>query len=163
LHWTAGDYRTVFPAYHFCVALDEQGEPIVCATADLRANARDLRSAGEVDYAAHVAGRNSFACGIAVAAMEGATPGDFGAFPLRDDLLASLCRVAAAVCRRYAISIERGGVETHAEAAVEDGYFGAGPEQRWDIARLRPEARPLEPGEARRTGDALRDRIRRLG
>jgi hypothetical protein len=163
LHWTAGDYRTVFAAYHFCVALDEAGRTIVCATNDLRANARDLSASGDAPYAAHVAGRNSFACGIAVAAMAGATPHDFGAFPLRDDLIEGLCRVAAVVCARYAIPVTAGQVATHAEAALEDGYFGAGPEQRWDIARLAPEARPLEPADASRTGAVLRAEISRLG
>ncbi len=161
LHWTAGDYRTVFPAYHFCVALDEAGEPIVCATSDLRANARDLSTAGDLPYAAHVAGRNSYACGLAVAAMAGATPHDFGAFPLRDDLLDALCRVAAVVAAHYAVPVEPGFVATHAEAALEDGYFGAGDDERWDIARLVPDARPLCPDEAGRTGDLLRARILR--
>lgn len=162
LHWTAGDYRTVFPAYHFCVALDEAGLPIVCATSDLRANARELAGVEE-PYAAHVQGRNSFACGIAIAAMAGATPSDFGPFPLRDDLVGALCLVAARICSRYAIPIGPGSVATHAEAALEDGYYGAGEEQRWDIARLEPEARSLVPEDAIRTGDALRERICRMG
>ena len=50
-------------------------------------------------------------------------------------------------------------VMTHAEAAVEDGYFGTLPEQRWDIARLTPDSRPLEPGDALQIGDELRSRI----
>jgi hypothetical protein len=161
LHWTAGDYRTVFPAYHFCVALDEACEPIVCATHDLRANALDLSAAGDLPYAAHVAGRNSYACGLAVAAMAGATPHDFGAFPLRDDLLEALCRVAAIVAAHYAIPVEPGFVATHAEAALEDGYFGAGDDERWDIARLAPDPHPLRAEEATLIGDLLRARIRR--
>lgn len=160
LHWTAGDYWTVFPAYHFCVALDEEGEPIVCSTHDLAANARDV-ARGEAPYAAHVAGRNSYACGLAVAAMAEATPHDFGAYPLRDDLIAVLSEVAAAICARYRIPIEPGYVSTHAEAALEDGYFGSGPDERWDIARLAPDARPLRPQEARDVGDVLRAAIRR--
>jgi hypothetical protein len=164
LHWTAGDYHTVFPAYHFCVALDAAGEPVVCATNDLRANAREL-SAGDdpPEYAAHVAGRNSFACGIAVAAMAGATPQHFGAFPLRDDLVDALCRVTALVCARYSIAIAPGSVATHAEAALEDGYFGAGEDERWDIARLKGDARPLVPADALATAEELRARIRRMG
>jgi hypothetical protein len=161
LHWTAGDYRSVFPAYHFCVALDEDGLPIVCETADLRANARALSAADE-GYAAHVAGRNSFACGLAVAGMAGAAPHDFGAFPLREDMLDALCTVAAAICARYRIPIRAEFVGTHAEAAVEDGYFGSGDEQRWDIARLAADARPLVPEDAKRVGDALRARISRM-
>jgi hypothetical protein len=50
-------------------------------------------------------------------------------------------------------------VRTHAEAAVEDGYFGDGADERWDIARLAPAPEPLHPREATATGDALRARI----
>lgn len=160
LHWTGGDYEAVFPAYHFCVALDAAGLPAVYATHDLRANACDLTLEPERPYAAHTAGRNSFACGLAVAGMRDATPHDFGAFPLRDDLLDALAVVAATVALRYEIPIDAAYVRTHAEAALEDGYFGAGDEQRWDIARLRPDLRPLEPAEATRTGDTLRAGIR---
>jgi hypothetical protein len=162
LHWTAGDYRTVYPAYHFCVALDDAGEPIVCATRDLALNARDVRT-GDAEYAAHVAGRNSFACGLAVCGMARAAPHDFGPFPLRDDMLDGLCRIAAALCAQYGIAIEPHAVFTHAEAAIADGYFGAGENERWDIARLAPASSPLVAAEAREIGDALRERIRRLG
>jgi hypothetical protein len=160
LHWTGGDYGTAFAAYHFCVALGSEGVPIVCATHELRANARDLRLAPAGDYAAHTQGRNSFACGLAVAGMRNATPADFGAFPLRDDLVAALCAVAARIAERYAIPLDAAHVMTHAEAALEDGYFGAAPEQRWDIARFSPEPRPLEPADAARAGESLRERIR---
>jgi hypothetical protein len=93
--------------------------------------------------------------------MAGATPHDFGAFPLRDDLLEALCRVAAIVAAHYAIPVEPGFVATHAEAALEDGYFGAGDDERWDIARLAPDPHPLRAEEATLIGDLLRARIRR--
>jgi hypothetical protein len=51
-------------------------------------------------------------------------------------------------------------VLTHAEAAVADGYFGCGPDERWDIARLTPDVVPLVSSDAARAGDALRARIR---
>jgi len=51
---------------------------------------------------------------------------------------------------------------THAEAALHDGYFGTEPEQRWDIARLKPEPRPLVEQDALDTGEELRARIRRF-
>jgi hypothetical protein len=159
LHWTAGDYHTVYPAYHYCIALDDEGESIVCATRDLRSNMREVRDGGPL-YAAHVAGRNSFAAGVAVAGMLGATPQAFGEYPLRDDMLEALCRVARALADAFAIPVDAAHVATHAEAAVEDGYFGAGADERWDIARLRPEPSPLEALEAVRAGDRLRARIR---
>ncbi len=160
MHWSGGDYATVYPAYHLCVALDAESVPIVCETNDLRANMRRLRSAGETPYAAHTRGRNSFAVGIAVACMQDARPDDFGLFPLRDDLVSALCIVAARLCAFYAIEVEAASVMTHAEAAVEDGYFGAGNEERWDIARLMPSQAPLQASEAATVGKYLRARIR---
>lgn len=160
LHWTAGDYASVFPAYHFCVALGADGVPLVVATHDVRANMRDVR-AGLVPYAAHTAGRNSFALGLAICAMAGAEPGDFGRFPLRDDLVDACCEFAAHACVAYGIVIDATTVLTHAEAALADGYFGCEPDERWDIARLVPSATPLEADDARRTGELLRARIRK--
>jgi len=159
LHWTAGDYATVFPAYHVCVALDPRGEPVAQWTHDLRANMRDVREPG-APYAAHTAGRNSFAIGLAICGMRDATPHDFGAFPLLEPMLALGCATAARLCAFYGIAIEPAYVLTHAEAALADGYFGSGDDQRWDIARLSPAAAPLVPGDAARTGDELRARIR---
>jgi hypothetical protein len=158
LHWTAGDYTQTYDAYHFCIALRD-GVPVVVETRPVEANARDVREPGE-PYAAHVVGRNSFAIGVAVCAMRDATPSDFGAYPLRDDMLDAACALVARVCARYRIPIDAEHVRTHAEAAVDDGYFGAGEEQRWDIARLAPDARPLAPADARAVGDALRQRVR---
>ena len=156
LHWTAGDYESVYPAYHFC--LTGAADVFVHATHDLRANMRDVRGNAGGDYAAHTAGRNSFAVGIAVCGMLAATPQDFGAFGLRAAQIDALCAVAAGVIRRYGIAISQ--VRTHAEAAIDDGYFGAGDdEQRWDIARLTAAEVPLGAPEALATGARLRARI----
>lgn len=155
LHWTAGDYDEVFPAYHFCVA--GAVEPVIHHTHDLRDNMRDVRGDPDGPYAAHTRGRNSWSIGLAIAAMRDATPGDFGAFPLTEPQLDALCRVAARLAAFY--RIPPAAIRTHAEAALEDGYFGAAEEQRWDIARLRPAPEPLVAGEARAVGDLLRARI----
>jgi hypothetical protein len=157
LHWTAGDYATVFPSYHVC--LSGASDVIVHATHDLRANMRDVRADPETAYAAHTQGRNSYCAGIAVCAMAGATPHDFGGFPLTEQQLDALCRVTAVLVERYAIPLE--AVRTHAEAALEDGYFGAGDDARWDIARLAPARAPLEQAEAGAVGTLLRARIAR--
>jgi len=159
LHWTAGDYATVFPAYHVCIALDPRGEPVAHVTHDLRANMRDVREPGP-PYAAHTAGRNSHAIGLAICGMRDATPHDFGAFPLLEPMLALGCAAAARLCAFYGIAIEPAHVLTHAEAALADGYFGSGEDQRWDIARLSPRSTPLVPDDAARAGDELRARIR---
>lgn len=159
LHWTAGDYAQTFAAYHFCIGYDGRA-PFVARSHDLRHNMRDVRQSPSRPYAAHTAGRNSYAIGFAVCGMRDASPSDFGDFALREDTLALLCATVAAVCRFYGIPIDARHVLTHAEAAVEDGYFGCGPEERWDIARLRPAREPLSPAEAERGGAVLRARIR---
>jgi len=158
LHWTAGDYRTVYPSYHFCVALDASDRPIAVATHDLRANMRDV-TVGFEPYAAHTSGRNSYAIGLAICGMREATPYDFGPFPIRADVLALFCATAARLADAYAIPIDAEHVATHAEHAVADGYFGCGEDERWDVARLSPSPIPLQPDDARRAGDALRAMI----
>jgi len=158
LHWTAGDYRTVFPAYHFCVS-----GPVavrVHATHDLRANMRDVHAAPAGTYAAHTAGRNSYCAGIAICAMQAAVPDDFGGAPLTSEQIAGLCAVAAALVRCYTIPLAQ--VRTHAEAAVDDGYFGAAEDERWDIARLQPSKAALTRAEAAAVGDQLRCQIAAL-
>jgi hypothetical protein len=158
LHWTAGDYDTPFATYHFCVCGAEN--PGIVVSRDLRANMRDVRSDAPEGYAAHTAGRNSFAAGIAVCAMASATPHDFARYPLTAAQIDALCTVAAALVRHYAVALDN--VRTHAEAALEDGYFGAdGDDVRWDIARLQPSAEPLQPAEAAAVGDVLRAGIAR--
>ncbi len=155
LHWTAGDYDAVFPAYHLC--LRGPDDVYVVQTHDLRANMRDVR-ADEAPYAAHVAGRNSWSVGIAVCAMGGATPANFGRWPITLAQTEALARVAGIVARAYALPLA--AIRTHAEAALDDGYFGAGDDDgRWDIARLAPSAAPLEASEATAVGNFLRERI----
>ncbi len=156
LHWTAHDYEAVFPAYHFC--LRGASDIVVVQTHDLRANMRDLRSDPSGPYAAHTLGRNSWSIGLAVCGMAGARPSGFGGFPLTQEQIDALCAVARTLAGAYHIPLT--AIRTHAEAAVEDGYFGAdGDDLRWDIARLAPRGEPLQAREARETGDALRARI----
>jgi hypothetical protein len=113
----------------------------VVATHDVCANMRDLRSGAPGAYAAHVAGRNSWSVGIAVCAMGGATPADFGRWPITTAQVEALAHVAHVVARAYGVPLD--AIRTHAEAALIDGYFGAGDDAcRWDIARLTPSAAP---------------------
>ena len=143
LHWSAGDYETVYPAYHYCIALHD-GIPLVVETHDLLAKAQ------------HTYQRNANAAGLSIMAMRDARPHDFGAFPLVQSAVDALCTVAAAIAHAYAIPIDASRILTHAEAAIVDGYFGEGDEQRWDIARLHPSPEPLTEREAQATGDYLR-------
>jgi N-acetylmuramoyl-L-alanine amidase len=161
LHWSAGDYTTVFPSYHVCVALRE-GIPAVEMTHDLRANMRDVHDAEAGTYAAHTAGRNSYAAGLSVMGMRDATPSDFGAYPITPEQIDAMCAVAAEIARAYDIAIDAGHVCSHAEAAIVDGYFGIADDERWDIVRLVASSALPTPQEAIATGDVLRSRIRKL-
>jgi hypothetical protein len=158
LHWSGWDDDIVHASYHYCIARD--GERLyVVHTNDLRANMRNVAEPG-APYAAHTARRNSYAAGLSVMGMRDATPHDFGAYPLRDDAIDALCAVAKRIADAYAIPADAEHVMTHAEAALIDGYFGAGADDvRWDIARLIPRPEPLAPNDARTTGDELRRRI----
>jgi hypothetical protein len=159
LHWTAHGYDEVFPAYHFCIARPD--DVVVHHTHDLCENMRDVRLDPALPYAAHTRGRNAWALGLSIASMEGSTPSDFGPSPLTVAQLDGICAVAAVLARFYGIDVA--AIRTHAEAALADGYFGAGSgELRWDIARLRPSPEPLEPVEATRAGDWFRERIAAL-
>jgi hypothetical protein len=144
------------------VAIDARGEIVVVNTHDITENMRNVYDDPERPYAAHTRKRNSFALGISVMAMEGARPDDFGAYPLTDALIDGLCTVGARLCAFYGVNIDADHVMSHAEAALHDGYFGTEPEERWDIARLRPEKRPLEPRDAIDTGEVLRSRMRKI-
>ncbi|MBC5815111.1 MAG: hypothetical protein GIW97_01075 [Candidatus Eremiobacteraeota bacterium] len=125
----------------------------------IEANMRDVRSNPEEPYAAHTRGRNSYAIGLSIMAMEGATPHDFGPYPLTEPLIDGLALVAARLAEFYHVPIDPRHILTHAEAAVSEGYFGTGPEERWDIARLSTAPGELRPAEAAATGDVLRVRV----
>jgi hypothetical protein len=159
-HWSAHDYTSVFRAYHFCIALNPAGEVIVANTHDIVENMRDVYKAPEEPYCQHTRGRNSHAIGISIMAMEGARPDDFGKYPVTDGLIDGLCTVGARIAKFYRIAIDAEHVISHAEAAVRDGYFGSASEERWDIARLAPDSRPLVPREALAVGEQLRSRMR---
>ena len=159
-HWSAHDYASVFPAYHFCVATDASGEIVVVNTHDPRANMRDVYERPEPAYAQHTRGRNSFAIGISVMSMEGSHPNDFGKYPLTEPLIDALCLVGAKIAAFYKIPVDAEHVMSHAEAARIEGYFGTAENERWDIARLVADARPLEPDDAVTAGDELRRRMR---
>lgn len=159
-HWSAHDYGAVFPAYHFCIATRDDGVIVVVNTHDVRENMRNVYDAPDDPYAAHTRKRNSHALGISIMAMQGATPQDFGEYPLTEELIDGLCLVGARLAAFYNVPVDAGHIMSHAEAALHDGYFGTAPEQRWDIARLKAEARPLVENDAITAGEELRSRMR---
>lgn len=158
LHWSAGDYTTTYPAYHFCIVWDGETAAIV-PTHDLRANMRDVYFNDEHPYAAHTYRRNAYSAGLAVMGMLGATPSDFGEFPLLDECVNAICECAATIAVRYDIPIDSDHIMTHAEAAIRDGYFGTAEAERWDMGRLHQSPAPFSADEAIRVGNELRARI----
>ncbi len=160
-HWSAYDHEKVFPAYHFCVAIKPGTGIVVVNTHDVRENMREVYELPERPYAAHTGGRNSFALGISIMAMQNATPQDFGAYPLTEALIDGLCLVGGRLAAFYGVPIDAEHIMSHAEAALHDGYFGTAEDERWDIARLRPSPQILEPREAIDVGEELRARMRR--
>jgi hypothetical protein len=162
VHWSAHDYASVYPAYHFCVAKNADGSIVVANTHDVRENMRDVYVGPELPYAQHTRKRNSFALGISVMAMENATPQDFGRYPLTPELIDALCLVGGRLAAFYRVPVDAEHIMTHAEAALLDGYFGTAENQRWDIARLAPSAQPLREQEAVDIGGELRLRMRRF-
>jgi hypothetical protein len=159
-HWSAHDYESVFPAYHFCIAQTPSGI-VVVNTHDVRENMRNVYEDPDTSYAAHTRGRNSHALGISVMAMEGAMPSDFGKYPLTEALIDGLCVVGARLAAFYNVPIDEEHIMSHAECGVREGYFGTQPEQRWDIARLVASDKPLVGQDAIDVGEELRERMRR--
>jgi hypothetical protein len=161
LHWSAGDYTTTFPVYHYCITWDGETAAVV-NTHDLRANMRDVYFDDERPYAAHTSRRNAYSAGLSVMGMQGATPEDFGDYTLREECLDAMCALAAELSTAFDIDVDSDHIMTHAEAAILDGYFGLGDDHRWDMALLVPTYAPLTPEIAKTTGDELRARIARF-
>lgn len=161
-HWSARDYQSVFPAYHFCVATGDDGDILVVNTHDVRENMRNVYEKPETPYAQHTRGRNSYSLGISIMSMEGSKPDDFGKYPLTEELIDGLCLLAAKLAKYYDVPIDAEHIMSHAEAALHDGYFGTEPQERWDIARLHAEPRPVVPQDGIDVGEELRTRMRRF-
>lgn len=161
-HWSGHDYASVFPAYHFCITTVPGTGIVVVNTHDVRENMRAVYEEPDLPYAAHTRERNSYALGISIMGMEGATPSDFGRYPLTEELIDGLCVVGARLAAFYGVPIDADHVMSHAEAALRDGYFGVSEDRRWDIARLVPSADPLVEREAIDAGNELRERMLRV-
>ena len=172
LHWSATGYgwareraaQGAAMPYNVVADVDGDGTPVLVTGMDPRHNARPLSLAmnANVDYCASVRGRNSHGVGVSIAAMEGASPASFGAAPIDATRIEFLCAAAGALCAKYGIDAHvPEACYTHAEAALWDGYFGTGDDERWDLALLEP-ARIDRDGLAAlvpQTGDRLRRRI----
>lgn len=172
LHWSATGYgwareraaQGLALPYNVVADIDGNGAPILVAGMDPRLNARALALEMEanVEYCASVRGRNSGGAGVSIAAMDGASPTSFGAAPIDAVRVEFLCAATGALCAKYGIAARVAeACYTHAEAALWDGYFGTGDDERWDLAVLEPvhADRDALAVLAPRTGDLLRSRI----
>lgn len=163
LHWEVEAFGCVDGAYNGVVAL-KGGMWRALISHDPRDNARQIGSG--MTYAEHTYQRNSFAFGLAVSGMDGATMADFGPDAIQGHELELLCSAGAAVCLKYGLNplgtTTHNGVSehiilTHAEAAIFDSYFG----ERWDLAIFNPNGDKSDatPAQAVQSGAVLRARI----
>jgi len=97
--------------------------------------------------------RNTNNIGIACACLGGEDVGEsnFGEWPLMSVQIEEMCRCAAEISLLKRMTID--DWRTHAEYAIEDGYFG----ERWDLAILKPGTATKE--SAKKNGDLLRRKI----
>lgn len=152
LHWAVETYTMGDKAYNGVVRLGSDKAWHLVLETDPNLNSTIPEQPG---YAEHTWKRNGHGFGLAVEAMLGATPSNFGLFPIQQHQIEMLCAGAAAVAAKYGIQcMDDRCVYTHAEAAILDGYFG----ERWDLARLAPDDFALTRREAIITGDQLRGR-----
>lgn len=160
LHWAVAPFGCTFKDYNFMVNL-VNGKWVIQTTGDPRDNVPGLTSAPTHSHTWH---RNSWALGIAIGGMDGATQSNFGKDAVELHELEYLCAAAAIVCKKYGVQANdyasKGQtgphemtVMTHAEAAIQDGYFG----ERWDLAEFEPG--PISISGAYYHGDLLRRRI----
>lgn len=175
-HWTVGPYDVTFPdaplhagdndGYHFCI-VERNGVFVVEITADPRLNA--VQVSANAPYIAHVAGGNSFRLGIAVCAMEGATPEDFGAYPVTEQQLEVMCAANGAIGAKYGLDLSDASVlDTHGEDAIVKGYWPGDPVDpnkpwsgapyRWDLGRRIASSMPLSKVAAIAEGTEYRQR-----
>jgi hypothetical protein len=158
LHWAVAPFGCVFDDYNAMVDL-ENDRWVLKITRNPQNNIPGLNQDPMAEHTWH---RNSWALGIAIGGMDGATTHNFGQDPVQLHELQYLCAGAAALALKYDVQADDdlGGGEhtimTHAEAALQDAYFG----ERWDLAMFEPGL--LTPDGARYHGNLLRSRIRTI-
>jgi len=148
LHWSATDwYFSDSGYYHVLIQYNPK---------DRKANPKKMSN--YTDRLPHTWHRNTGNIGICACCLGGENINEhnFGNWPLMKNQIEELCKVSAEIC--YLKNIDPYQVKTHAEYAIEDGYFG----ERWDLAILYP----LKPGEqvdlikkAKETADLLRGKV----
>jgi len=147
-HWTAGTYMPNFidnADYHGVIGY----------------NGKRVFYKKNFDYTdnipQHTWHRNTNYVGIAICGMRDASHSNFGKYPLREDQIEEMIKIAAEICILKSFIPTK--CMTHGEAALLDGYgvYSGDPKTRWDLG-------VLQPGEisgiiVRETGSKLRKRI----
>lgn len=153
LHWTAGWYTSVYEDYHLCIG--EHGE--------LWPMTDDFSETLE-----HTWLRNSGSIGIALCCCAGATSEDLGEAPPTAEQIEAMAKAVAVICEVLSLPINKTTVQTHGEAADNEGddYHSLsqlyGPKngcERWDLEYLgTPESPAYNPyaTDGSRGGDVLR-------
>ena len=131
LHWTAGDYDTDYPEYHFSI----KGDGSVSMTHDFYTPiaATYMRNSGSVAIALDC-------CQGAVAYGDGC---NLGNYPPTQIQIECMAQMIAVISKALDIPININHVMTHAEAADnQDGLYASEPYgpmstcERWDLAVL---------------------------
>ena len=133
LHWTAGHHN---PSdgdrahYHLLYAGDGRR---IRGLFSIAANSVGKLKSGQ--YAAHTRGCNSYAVGMSVGCMAGATqePLNYGPSPMTREQFDAMCRDAAQICQHYSIPVDPKHVLWHAEVQGTLGIQQAG---KWDATVL---------------------------
>ena len=156
LHWSAGSYNAKFEDYH--VSIDGDGKFFV--------STEDFSQVLNGTYK-----RNSGAVNLSLCCAAGATTNWLGTYPPTEKQIESMAECIVAVCEGLWLTIDKGHVLTHGEAAAnEDGLylhpryacwaddFGDG-NTRWDLEYLGTSESPKYNPRATngsRGGDVLR-------
>lgn len=131
VHWTAGDYRQLFPEYHLLI----RGSGQIYASTD-----------DWTEVLSHTWHRNTGALGIALCCARDAVLYADGTFDLGDypptlmqvESCAMLLRSLAQI---WHLPIDEDHIMTHAEAADLDGYgpavMGTEDFEKWDLWKLK--------------------------
>lgn len=108
-------------------------------------------------YAAHTLSANSWAGGLALDAMAGASerPFNAGRYPITEAQLASAVRLCARLCRDHGITVDRKTVLTHAEVGIT---LGIPQRNKWDITWI---PGMVGPGNPIAVGDVIREMVRK--
>ena len=128
IHWTAGSYTpSSLDKEHYHFLIDGDGF-VHNGKYPVEAN----RSTSDADgYAAHTRFMNTGSIGVSLCAMAGATPTNYGQYPITDAQWDTLFVLLANLCEKYNIPVRSDTVLSHAEVEPTLGVKQRG---KWDIS-----------------------------